>query len=466
MRTSYSKRELGASFGDSRLLDRFKEACEYFQLGLNQTIPEVCGTKSRLKAFYRLFNHINVTHEKMIAVHRAELEPILTGGVSRRLLQISDSTELDFTRKKGASQLGPLNYLRQRGMLLHNSLLLSDTGMPLGLLWQSYTVRKDEDFGKSKQREKLPIAFKETQRWIDHFEQGQSLVAANPQLEVVCVCDSEADLIELLQSRREERMHLVLRSRHNRLLAGGDFHLYERVGNQEVAGCYEARLTDHKTQKVRSATLEIRYCPVQLTQHRKVKSKPDRSVVDMFAIEAREVAPPADVDKPVKWVLLTTLPISSFEDAMQVVDYYLLRWLIERFHFLLKSGGAKVEKLQLQSEHRLKNAITTYSIAAFKALKIRYWAEKSPESSIYEAGVTKLEHEALYAYSHKKGNKSLIFDARKPPSIKQYCIVLGKIGGFVPSKRQPLPGFVILSRALHKLNTIVETYQLFCQRTE
>lgn len=466
MRTPYSKRELGECFGDSRLSVRFKEACEHFALGLDQTIPEACGDKGRTKAFYRLFNHKNVTHEKMIAAHRAELAPLLAAGANHRLLQLSDSTELDFTRKKGAPQLGPLNYLHQRGMLLHNSLLLSGTGMPLGLFWQGYTVRREEGFGKAEQREKLPIALKETQRWLDHFEQGQSLVAAHPALEVVYVCDSEADLIELLQSRREERMHMVLRSKHDRLLAGGASHLYERVGGQEAAGRYQARLTDPRTQEVRTATLEVRHCPVQLTQHRKVRNRPDRSVVDMFAVEAREVAPPAGLAEPVRWVLLTTLPVASFEDAMQVIAYYLLRWLIERFHFLLKSGGAEVEKLQLETEHRLKNAITTYSIAAFKALKIRYWAEKSPDSSIFEAGVTPLEHEALYTYAHRKGDRSVVYEAHRTPNIGQYCIVLGKIGGFIPSKRQPLPGFVILARALQKLSTIVDAYLLFCQRTE
>lgn len=158
--------------------------------------------------------------------------------------------------------------------------------------------------------------------------------------------------------------------------------------------------------------------------------------------------------------------MESLADALQAIAYYVLRWLIERFHFLLKGGGAEVEKLQLETPHRLQNAVTAYSTAALKALKIRYWAEKSPQSDIYQAGVTPLEHEALYTYAHKKGRSSVAFDAQSPPSIEHYCVVLGKIGGFMPSKRQPLPGFIILTRALQKLDTIVDAYLLFCQRTD
>lgn len=431
-----------------------------------QTIPQVCLKKSQAKAVYRFFDHKHITPQKMLYAHRCEFEAPLLAGVPRRLLQISDSTELDYTKKKGAAQLGSLNYVHQKGMLLHNSVLFNDLGLPMGLLWQSFVIRQDEDFGKSEARLSLPIEQKETYRWLQHFEQGQDFCQKYPGTELVYLADSEADIMELFQSRREERMHLVVRSKHDRLLADGSSKLYERVSAQPLAGKYEARITHPVTQKERTATLEVRFCPVELTQHRQVRSKPDRSVVQLYALQAREIDPPADVAEPVEWVLLTTLPIKSLEDALRVIGYYVLRWLIERFHYLLKSGGAEVEKLQLEKATRLQNAVTAYSVAAFKALKIRYWAEKSPESDIYQAGVKPIEHEALYTYAQKKVDKDILFDPNKPPSIAQFCMVLGQIGGFFPSKRQCLPGFKILTRSLDKLKTIVDAYLIFCQRTE
>ena len=240
MRTSYDKRELGQGFGDARLVLRFDEICDYFAGGLGQTIPEVCNEKSRTKAFYRFLEHKNVHPEKMIRAHRTEFEAQFSDGPKRRLLQISDSTELDFTGKKGAAQLGSLNYVHQRGMLLHNSLLFSDGGLPLGLLWQSYTVRSDEGFGRSRERLGLPIEQKETYRWVEHFEQGQALCREHPGLEVVHVADSEADITELFQCRKEERMHLLVRSKHDRLLADGSpasTHRCRHSPAQEPTAC-------------------------------------------------------------------------------------------------------------------------------------------------------------------------------------------------------------------------------------
>jgi hypothetical protein len=440
--------------------------CELFEHGLSQTIPQACMKKSEAKAVYRFLGHKHVTPEKMMAAHRSGLDASLPNGTPLRLLQISDSTELDYTKKKGAAQLGSLNYVHQKGMLLHNSLLFNDLGLPLGLLWQSFLVRKDEGFGNSDARSGLPIEQKETHRWLQHFEQGQAFCQKHPSVELVYVADREADIIELFQLRCEERMHLVVRSKHDRALADKSSKLYGRVSGQPPSGQYRVGICHPQTRKERTAALEVRFCPVELAQHRKVKSKPDRSVVQLYAVQALEIDPPAGVAEPIEWVLLTTLPVKSFEDALRVIGYYVLRWPIELFHYLLKSGGAEVEHLQLETAPRLQNAITAYSIAAFKALKIRYWAEKSPQSDIYGAGISPIEHEALYAYAQRKVDKSIVYEPGKPPSIAQFCRVLGQIGGFSPSKRHELPGLKILARALSTLSVIVEAYLVFCQRTE
>jgi hypothetical protein len=187
---------------------------------------------------------------------------------------------------------------------------------------------------------------------------------------------------------------------------------------------------------------------------------------DPFAIQAKEINPPTDVQKPVSWVLLTTLTVETYADAMQVIQYYTTRWLIERFHFLLKSGGANVEELQLETAHRIQNALTTYSTASFNVFKVRYLAEKQPSIPINEAGISPIEYRVLYEYANKKISASIVYDPQKQPTIFEYCVILGQIGGFLPSKRQPIPGLKILSRAIEQLQHLVEAYLLFCQRTE
>lgn len=471
MRTAYENRNLGHDFGDARLHRRFKAICAKLEQGLNATIPQLCHKRSSAKSFYRFFDNKAVNTQKMLRDHRDEIEACLACIDSNRLLQVSDSSELDFTGKKGGPKLGSLNYKHQRGMLVHNSLLLSDGGLPLGLLWQSYVVRKDEDFGKSAERRYLPIEEKESYRWLEHFKQGQAWLenehTKNPDLELVYVADSEADILELFQLRNNTHMHLLVRSKHDRALAanGEDAQLYSRLDGQPLQGSYVASIADPATQKVRQAMLDVRYCPLQLTRRRKSKHENNLPVVELNALQIKEKNPPPDVE-PIKWVLLTTLPILCLEDALQIIEYYLLRWLIERFHYLMKSGGAEVEKLQLQTAHRLQNAITTYSIATFKAFKLRYWAENSPQSTIRQAGISETEHKVLYTYAHQKVDKKITYDPKAPPTVAQYCKTLGQIGGFFPSKRQELPGLKIISRALSTLQNLVDAYLILCQRTE
>ena len=123
----------------------------------------------------------------------------------------------------------------------------------------------------------------------------------------------------------------------------------------------------------------------------------------------------------------------------------------------------KVEQLQLHKAERIKNAVTTYSIATLNVFKIRYLAEYQPYKTIYEVGITPIEHKVLFTYASKKIDANIRYIPDKPPTIEQFCIVLGRIGGFLPSKNQKLPGLKILSRAVQKFNTMLDTYFSFFQ---
>ena len=483
MRTKKTTRQTGDKFGDRRLEIRYKALTERLSDNLAQSIPQSGHTWGETKAAYRFFDNPSVSPSKMLKLHNEGLEHLWTPlsesesskdksasvaspsslkGERRRLLQLTDTVELDYTGKKGASALGPLNYKKRLGMHAHNSLIINELGAPLTLMSQTFTIRDTAGFGDSEKRTALPFEEKETYRWRVHFEQAQELCKNDPLLEMVYIADTESDMIEVFQARVVPNMHFVIRSKFNRLLVGKQERLYEYLAKQPSLGQYAIPVLDAHTGKKRLAILAIRFAKVEITQNRKVRSKPDKSIVPLYAVQAIEMNPPPAIE-PVNWVLLTTLPVENFEQALLIMRYYALRWIIERFHFLMKSGGAHVEELQLQTAHRLKNAVTIYSIAAMEALKIRYWAENEPQTPIYEAGVTPVEYEVLYTYAHSFISHKIIFKKNEPPNIEQYAKVLGQIAGFKPSKRQPLPGLKCLSRATEKLKTLVDAYLIFCQ---
>ena len=90
-------------------------------------------------------------------------------------------------------------------------------------------------------------------------------------------------------------------------------------------------------------------------------------------------------------------------------------------------------------------------------------------TSIYEIGITPIEHKVLYTYAqHQKyivqnSTINITFEQKNPPNIRDFTIILGLIAGFIPSKRQSLPSIKIINRAVDKLNQLVDAYIIFCQ---
>jgi len=461
-----TKREYSKSiFGDLRLDRRLEQVCERLCSQMNATVPEASVAWKAAKGTYRLWDNGCVTPDRQVSYYfNSRIRPLLESRPDcRRVLQISDTMELDYTHHRCAAQLGPLSHAKQRGLHLHNSLLTNNLGHPLGLLQQTYHVRLDELFGQSVQRAHVPLREKESARWLQHFQTGQELCRQDPALEVVFIADREADILELFAQRSQANMHFVIRSRHDRKLADGMCNLVTSVNGWPAAGRLRTKVFNRKTRKWRDAQLEIRFGAAQIKLHHTLPHKRHLPAIPLHVVDIKEITPSVESEERIHWRLLTTLAVQTMAEAFVVFQYYLLRWLIERFHFLLKSGGASVEKLQLATPQRLKNAITTYSIAAMDAFNLRYLCENNPDEPIFNVGISPIEYQVLYTYAQKQLKLKVKYDPESPPTVRQYCITLGQIAGFFPSKRQPVPGLVILTRALEKLQHFVDAYLTFCQ---
>jgi len=457
---------------DSRLTNRFNLIVNQFNQNLSGSIVESSQTKKAMKATYRFFHNKKVLPEKLIAgslgKHLADSECLVEDdSLPRRYLALSDGSDLDY-KKKRSGQKKTVGILRgkRRGLKLHNTMLISDLGVPIGLLKQDYISRKDEDIGK-KDRRKIPIEERESMKWLNHLQAAQDF-SVKEEVEVVFVADREADIMDLYVSREKtSSFHILVRAQHNRCTVNKNEKLYDLLGKQPTLERYNIDLTDAVTLKKRTALVGVRATQVEIklqeTTSRKTACK--GKVEKINAIEIYEIDPPAHIKEPVRWVLLTTLPIDTLEQIRIIIRYYILRWLIERFHFLLKTGGANVEELQLEKLHTLKNAITTYSIATLEVFKMRYLAQFQGEKNVFEVGIEQEDCEILYKYAQQKVDSKLTFDKYDPPTVWEFCRVLAMCVGFIPSKRQPLPGLKILTKAFKKFYLLKDFYQVFHNTT-
>lgn len=291
-----------------------------------------------------------------------------------------------------------MTYEYQKGLFLHSTLFITNKGIPQSVFHQHYWSRSPQSLSKRTERKHLPIEQKESSRWVSGFNKFYEFFEQHQSNMVINICDREGDIYELLAKKRPENGHYIIRNSNNRRVIDKlqeKEKLWERIDSTPAKGTYTLEIVDQKTKEKRTARIEVKYASaIELTPpYRKINKL---SPISVNLVYACEVNPPQDIT-PVKWRLLTSLEITSIEQALTIIKYYSYRWRIERLHYVLKQGMA-VEDLQLAQQQNLKNAIALYSLIACKILNITYLAKESPQASVTAAGYTENQYKWLYSY--------------------------------------------------------------------
>ena len=147
----------------------------------------------------------------------------------------------------------------------------------------------------------------------------------------------------------------------------------------------------------RDADLAVRYMRVQL---RPAHYHAGKAPIDIWVIHAREENPPPDTEA-VEWFLLTTLVLTSAEDAERCLRWYCLRWRIEDWHRVLKSGCG-IEDLAHHSAERLRRAIAINLVIAWRIMLMTLLGREVPQLPA-EILFSDIELRTLRAYAKKNG---------------------------------------------------------------
>jgi hypothetical protein len=148
--------------------------------------------------------------------------------------------------------------------------------------------------------------------------------------------------------------------------------------------------------------------------------------------------------------------------VVQVLRWYSYRWLIERYHYVLKSG-CRLEQLQLEtgdseallrSADRIQRALATYTIVAWRLLWITYLARYHPETPADTVLATH-EWQALYCTIHKTPQPPL-----SPPSLNTCVRWIAQLGGFLARQGDGEPGVKTIWQGLRRLHDIAQTWLL------
>jgi len=358
------------------------------------------------------------------------------------VLAVQDTTELTLQSPALAAE--------NHQLWVHTTLAVSPQGVPLGLLHQQRWTRSRAQPPGAASRRRRPLEAKESHRWIAARQAVEARFA--PAQTVLTVADREADLFELFALPRPQNSELLIRAARNRRVHAEEKHLFEAIAAAPVTGYLQVQLRRHPNRPPRLARLEIRVRELQWHRPQNGRHAPDLPEPTVTVIWARESGG-APQEQPVDWLLLTTLPVADLEAACRCVRYYTLRWLVERYHYALKSGCG-IEASQLRSRGALERLLVLYSAVAWRLLWLTYESRRDSGQPCTEA-FSALEWQTLWALRHPGQPVP-----ETPPPLGEVIRWLGRLGGHPDRRGDAEPGVKVLWRGLTRLQDIILGVQL------
>ncbi|MGJ5676893.1 MAG: IS4 family transposase, partial [Nostochopsis sp.] len=329
---SWAAEELkGADLGDKRRNRRLITIVEDLSAQLNESVTQASRDAAAVQGVYEFWANPRIKAEAIISSHASStVERIKDHEI---ILAIQDTTELDFSDHKSKRGIGPLSNPEAKGLKVHTVLAASTEGVPLGVLHQKVWSREKTRSNASKQKRQA-IENKESIRWLEGLDLTQGLMP--PLTTVITVADREADIYQLFALARQKNSEFLIRAAQNRNTKSNAFcdevvPLFEAIRTTPVLGKLTLELQRTPRRAARSAILSVRIACLWLQPPASLQSQSTQAI-EVHVIEACEENPP-ECEKPISWLLLTTIEVKDFESACQCLKWYSDRWLIERYHY-------------------------------------------------------------------------------------------------------------------------------------
>lgn len=464
--------EFGAAkFGDGRLTERLIKLVDHLSALPESSINQACGSWSEAKAAYRFFQNDSILESEILQAHVKKTvertKPYDT------ILAIQDTCYISYKNHGKTQGLGVIaSRIRSKttnfktpGLVMHTSFAITTDGLPVGLLDQKIHSRPPipEDIKELKRRSHntaLAIQDKESIRWLESLKKSKDALGLT-HVQLVTVCDREADMYDFFEFSEQIQSSVLVRARQDRRVNKISPHskktkdtLWGVIQSFPVQGKIRVEVPARDNKPTRMAILDLHFGPFVMNPsrnnfRRRTEKLPNLKLQAVYVIERD---PPPE-ETPLEWMLLTNLPVDHYKDAVEKVNWYCLRWKIEIFHKILKSG-LHVEKCRLGSAQRLIRYLTIMSIIAWRLFFMTLLARTHPELPC-TALLSEEEWKVLYAKTHQTQSYP-----NAPPPVKDAILWIAQLGGFLARKGDKNPGPITLWRGWKRLTDLTEGWNL------
>jgi hypothetical protein len=420
--------------------------------GLGEPIPLACQDWASTKAAYRFLDNPRVDESAILAGH-FEATRLRFAASSGTVFVLHDTTEVSYKREHpekigkttkvpaGKDKDGRTRLRTVCGLLMHSSLVVKPDGVPLGLAASKFWTRKKFKGANALKKKinptRVPIEKKESVRWLDNLKQSTQWLGAPERC--VHIGDRESDIYELFCASQEVGTHFLVRTCVDRLAEDGRTTVCREMQDTDVAGVHQVTVQDRAGQSC-TAKLRVRYRRIKvLPPIGKEKRYPP---LTLTVIHAREDEEPEGRER-IDWKLVTDLPVKCLRDAIEKLDWYAMRWKIETFHKILKSG-CRAEDSKLRTAERLINLLAIYCILSWRVFWLCMVNRADPEAPASLVFTDTELHIMDHLYRRPSG----------PRRVAYYLNAVAKLGGYLNRKHDLPPGNMVLWRGFARLTDI------------
>jgi hypothetical protein len=338
-------------------------------------------TWKEVMALYRLLDEDDVTFEALMQPHWEQTR----AQISARsvVLLVQDTTDVDLTHHPHMQGRGQIGNEGGRGLYLQTLLaVLPASGEVLGCALQEPFVRTPAPAGetRSKRRQR---GERETDVWM---RMVQRLGRCSAETLAVHVGDRAADMFPFFQAAQATQTHVLVRAFENRRIESEERphqHLLDAVRGWPPQASRPFQVPGTHGRTARSTVVQLAKGPLAVLPPR-FEQRSGKNPLELWAIRVWEERTPAG-EEPLEWILLTSVPTLTLDQAWERVSWYTCRWVVQEYHQCLKTG-CHLERRQVQTVDRLKRLLGFLSPLAVRLLQVRDLARREPERPARSCG--------------------------------------------------------------------------------
>jgi hypothetical protein len=405
------------------------------------SLPAQMHTWKETKALYRLLDEPDVTFAALMQPHMQQTREQATS--SSVVLLVQDTTDIDLSHRRKISGVGQIGNERGRGFFVQTVLAVRpEMREVLGCLAQEPFVRIPAPEGEQR-HQRLKREARESDVWIRQVHTIGMPAAGSIW---VHVGDRGADMFPFFQACQATQTHFLVRAAQNRRVQEHEAEItyaltLARSWPSQASRAFE--VPARHGHPARSTQLQLSFGQMTLLPPRN-EPRASKDPLRVWVIRVwQEQAP--EGEEPLEWILLTSVPTTTLEQAWERVDWYGYRWLAEDYHQCLKSG-CRIEQRQLQTVDGLMRLLGLLSPLAVRLLQIRGYARCEPERPAHEV----IEPLMLAVVAQRSGHSPATM------TIGSFWTEVARLGGYLARSHDGPPGWRTIWKGWLSLQTFLE----------